>query len=110
MEGRFRDVRFCCARLNDGASNRSLSPLCEGGQGGGGLHNQTRHDFLLSAADRDCSSAPPARASRHGWLSGLFLAAESSAGFASLPGSSAGFVSSARSPAGFAESALATLD
>jgi len=30
-EARFRDGCFCCARTNDGASARSLSPPCEGG-------------------------------------------------------------------------------
>jgi hypothetical protein len=32
LEGRFRDACFCCARWNDVASERSLSPPCEGGQ------------------------------------------------------------------------------
>ena len=34
LEGRFRDACFCCARWNDVASERSLSPPCEGGAGG----------------------------------------------------------------------------
>src|SRR5271157_792676 len=35
LEGRFREAWFCCARSNDGASDRSFSPPCEGGAGGG---------------------------------------------------------------------------
>jgi len=34
LEGRFRDASFCCARWKDVASERSLSPPCEGGVGG----------------------------------------------------------------------------
>src|SRR5208337_1445872 len=34
LEGRFPDACFCCARSNDGASDRTLSPPCEGGPGG----------------------------------------------------------------------------
>ena len=34
LEGRFRDACFCCARWNDVASERSLSPPCKGGAGG----------------------------------------------------------------------------
>src|SRR5271157_1803273 len=34
LEGRLRDTCFCCAGWNDVASERSLSPPCEGGQGG----------------------------------------------------------------------------
>jgi hypothetical protein len=34
LEGRFRDACFCCAGWNDVASERSLSPPCEGGAGG----------------------------------------------------------------------------
>src|SRR5271157_5281601 len=36
LEGRFRDACFCWARWNEVASERSLSPPCEGGGGGGG--------------------------------------------------------------------------
>src|SRR5208283_861100 len=35
LEGRYRHACFCCARWNDVASKRSLSPPCEGGAGGG---------------------------------------------------------------------------
>ena len=35
LEGRFRDTCFCRARWNDVASERSLSPPCEGGVRGG---------------------------------------------------------------------------
>ncbi len=34
LEGRFRDTCFCCAGWNDVASERSLSPPCDGGAGG----------------------------------------------------------------------------
>src|SRR5271157_6093550 len=40
LEGRFRDACFCCAGWNDVASERSLSPPCEGG-------NSVRHSFCL---------------------------------------------------------------
>ncbi len=36
LEGRFRDACFCCARSTEDASDRSLSPPCEGGARGGG--------------------------------------------------------------------------
>ncbi len=32
LEGRFRDTCFCCAGWNDVASERSLSPPCEGSE------------------------------------------------------------------------------
>src|SRR5271157_2274829 len=35
LEGRFRDACFYCARWNEVASERSLSPPCEGGGRGG---------------------------------------------------------------------------
>jgi len=35
LEGRLRDACFCCARSNDGASDRSLSPPFGGGARGG---------------------------------------------------------------------------
>ena len=43
LEGRFRDAYFCCARLNNGASDPSLSPPCEGrARGGDGAGPITR--------------------------------------------------------------------
>ena len=35
LEGRFRDACFCYVQWNDVASERSLSPPCEGGVRGG---------------------------------------------------------------------------
>jgi hypothetical protein len=56
LEGRFRDRCFCCARSDFAASERSLSPPCEGGVRGGeqGITNT----FDRSGGPRPSAGAP----------------------------------------------------
>ncbi len=56
LEGRFRDARFCCARSNDGASDRSFPPLAKGGQGGWG-GRLGRRKRLFAPRERDAGGA-----------------------------------------------------
>src|SRR5271157_328706 len=53
LEGRFRDACFCCAGWNDVASERSLSPPCEGGGAGGGAGGLEKQNQSSSPGGRE---------------------------------------------------------
>jgi hypothetical protein len=61
LEGRFRDACFCCARWNDVASERSLSPPCEGGAGGV-MREPWKSKTILLASREGCERTERERA------------------------------------------------
>ena len=61
LEGRFRDVSFCCAGWNDVASERSLSPPCEGGVGGV-MREPWKATTILLASREECERTDRERA------------------------------------------------
>jgi hypothetical protein len=61
LEGRFRDASFCCARWNDVASERSLSPPCEGGAGGV-MREHWKSRAILLASQEECERTERERA------------------------------------------------
>src|SRR5271157_3803329 len=61
LEGRFREAWFCCARSNEGASDRSLSPPCEGGAGGV-MREPWKSRTILLASREGCERTERERA------------------------------------------------